>query len=183
ASSRRTPKLVALQDADCTTVGREVDFGEALADSAEESLGEARCQVTHAMGIGLEVSRSLIVDGADGSLRIQVEGIVAGEAHFDQSLATVHRIQAGADKVTVEKNVASRGHQSDVAKRRLNNLSVAADGVKFEFAGALRANKGTGGGANDDVAGNFLEVNVTPDAFPLHVAHYFLDIDEAGLSF
>lgn len=35
-----TRKLVALQDADCTTVGREFDFGQAAAHGAEEALGE-----------------------------------------------------------------------------------------------------------------------------------------------
>src|SRR3981189_600284 len=33
-------KLVALQNANCTTVGGEFDFGEALSDGAEEALGE-----------------------------------------------------------------------------------------------------------------------------------------------
>jgi hypothetical protein len=33
-------KSVALQNANCTTVGGEFDFGEALSDGAEEPLGE-----------------------------------------------------------------------------------------------------------------------------------------------
>src|SRR6266436_2350094 len=39
----RREKLVALQNANCTTVGREIDFGEALSNGTEEALGELRC--------------------------------------------------------------------------------------------------------------------------------------------
>jgi len=38
--TRREKKLVALQNAYCTTVGGELDFSQALPDGAEESLGE-----------------------------------------------------------------------------------------------------------------------------------------------
>src|SRR5258708_20466163 len=36
-------KLVALQNANCTTVGGEFDFGEALSDGAEEPFADLCC--------------------------------------------------------------------------------------------------------------------------------------------
>src|ERR1700748_2351880 len=97
-------KLVALQDADCTTVGREFDFREAVADRAEQALGEPRGHVAHAMRVGLEKRFSLIVDRAGGRLRVEVEGVVAGEVDFDGALAAAHGVQARADEIAVEKN-------------------------------------------------------------------------------
>src|SRR6266849_1317904 len=47
-------KLVALQDANCTTVGGEFDFGEALTDSAEEPVSKLRCRAPDAMRIRFE---------------------------------------------------------------------------------------------------------------------------------
>src|SRR5437660_8580841 len=69
----RREKLVALQNANCTTVGGEFDFREALSNGAEEPLGELRCQVFDAVGIRLQVCGCLIVDRAEGSLRLQVK--------------------------------------------------------------------------------------------------------------
>src|ERR1700687_4601544 len=73
----RREKLVALQNANCTTVGGEFDFGEALSDGAEEALGELRSKVLDAVRIGLEVRRGPIVDRAQRSLRLEIERIVA----------------------------------------------------------------------------------------------------------
>src|SRR5262249_6224125 len=174
---------VALQDADCTTVRREVDLGQALADGSEEALGELAGAVEDVVRIGLEIGRCLIVDGADGGLRVEVERIVAGKANFDEAFAAVHRIKTSADEVAVKKNVAGGGHQADIRKAGLHNLGVAADGTEVELAGTLRADERTSSRAHDDVAGNFLEVHVARDAFEFHVAHNLLDIDQAGLRF
>src|ERR1700747_3179255 len=46
--------LVALQNANCTTVGREFDFGQALPDSTEQAVSELRCHVLDAVRIRLE---------------------------------------------------------------------------------------------------------------------------------
>src|SRR6266853_1544396 len=70
-------KLVALQNANCTTVGREFDFGEALSNGAEQALGKLRREVFDAVRIRLQVRGGAIVDGAHGGLRFQVKGIVA----------------------------------------------------------------------------------------------------------
>src|SRR5271163_4660938 len=94
-----------------------------------------------AMGIGLEKSGRLVVDDAGGGLRLQVKGIRAGEAHFHQAAATLHGIKASADEVSVEKNIARRGHQVDVIQLGLKNLRVAADGAEIELAGALCADQ------------------------------------------
>src|SRR2546429_9532955 len=61
----RREKLVALQNANCTTVGGQFDFREALSDGAEEPFGELRCQVFDAVGIRLQVRGCLIVDRAE----------------------------------------------------------------------------------------------------------------------
>src|ERR1700687_5242684 len=98
-------KLVALQNANCTTVGGEFDFREALSDGAEEPLGELRCQVFDAVGIWLQVCGCLIVERADRSLRLQVERIVAREADFVEALAAVLGMEAGADKIPIKENI------------------------------------------------------------------------------
>src|ERR1700749_2334193 len=72
-------KLIALQDADCTTVRREFDFREAVADCAEQAFGEPRSHVLHAVRVGLKKRFGLIVDGAGRSLRVEIERVVAGE--------------------------------------------------------------------------------------------------------
>src|SRR5713101_4207514 len=54
-------KLVALQNANCTTVGGEFDFGETLSDGAEETLGTLCGSVNDAVGIRLKVRGCLIV--------------------------------------------------------------------------------------------------------------------------
>src|SRR6266849_6408994 len=95
-------ELIALQNANCTTVGREFDFGEALTDGAEKALGELRCPVQSAVGIGLQIRGGLIIDGANGGLRFQVKGIGAGEANFDETFTALHGIEAGADKIPVK---------------------------------------------------------------------------------
>src|SRR5580692_11384930 len=131
-----------------------------------------------AVGIGLEKSGRLIIDDASGGLRLQVKGIRAGKAHFHQAAAALHRIKAGTDEVSVEKNVSRRGHQVDVIQLRLKNLRVAADRAEIQLAGALRADQRAASGLDDDVARNFLEMDVAGVAFELHVAYDLLDIDE-----
>src|SRR5258708_38590783 len=85
----RREQLIALQDADCTTVGGEFDFSQALAESADESLSELGREMLHAVGIGFEVGGRLVIHGARGGLRAQVKGIVAREADFDKALAAL----------------------------------------------------------------------------------------------
>src|SRR5713226_6135311 len=122
-------KLVALQNANCTTVGGEFDFGEALSDGAEEALGELRCQVFDAVGIRPQVRGRLIVDRADGGLRLEVKGIVAREANFDEALAALHGIETGADEIPVKENISRSGEETDVGQRRLEHLGATADGL------------------------------------------------------
>src|SRR5882762_7802880 len=71
----RREKLVALQNANCTTVGGEFDFGEALSNRAKEALGELRGQVFDAVRIRLQVSGCAVVDRARGGLCLEVKGI------------------------------------------------------------------------------------------------------------
>src|SRR5712691_2429711 len=66
-------KLVALQNANCTTVGGEFDFGQALSHGTEQPLGELRCPVQDSMGIGLQVGSRSIVDRPHSGLRLQVK--------------------------------------------------------------------------------------------------------------
>src|SRR6202795_3941047 len=54
-------KLIALQNADCTTVGGKFDLGEAHAHGAEKALGKFRCHMFYAMRIGLQILRGLII--------------------------------------------------------------------------------------------------------------------------
>src|SRR5229473_1060803 len=122
-------KLVALQNANCTTVGGEFDFREALSNGAKEPL------------------------------------------------AALHGIEASADKIPIKENISRSGEETDVGKRRLQNLSATADGLEIQFAGALRADKRAFRGPDNNVAGDFLQVNITGDAFQGHVAHDLLDIN------
>src|SRR6202521_4325930 len=174
-------KLVALQNANCTTVRGEFDFREALSDGAEEPLGELRCQVFDAVGIRLQVCGCLIVDRAEGSLRLQIKGIVARKANFDEALAALHGIEAGADKIPIKENISRSGEETDVGKPRLQNLRATADGLEIQFSGALRANKRAFGGPDNNVAGHFLQVHIAGDAFQGHVAHDLLDVNESRL--
>jgi len=64
-------------------------------------------------------------------------------------------------------------------KRRLKNLSISADGGNFEFSSALRAESKSRLAVNDNVAGDFLEMDIAGDAFQLHIAHDLLDVDQA----
>src|SRR6266849_3961912 len=119
-------KLVALQNANCTTVGGEFDFGEALTDSAEEPVSKLRCRAPDAMRIRFEVCRSSIVDRTHGGLRLQVKGIVARKADLDEALAALHGIEAGAHEVAVKEDISRSGEEADVGKRRLKNLRATA---------------------------------------------------------
>src|SRR6266404_148116 len=114
---------------------------------------------------------------------VEIEVGGAGEADFDKALAALHRVEAGTNEIAVEEDVAGSFEDTDIVERRLKKLSSAADGLEIELACTLRADQGAFRGADDDVAGNFLEVDVALDAFQSHVAHDLLDIDEAGLGF
>src|ERR1700732_4996790 len=109
--SWRRLKLVALQDADCTTVGGEFDFREAAAHRAEKTLGEFRSHMLDAVRVGLQVGLRLVVHRARGGLRLQIEGIISGKVDFDSALAASHGVDSGADEIAVEKNIAGSGEQ------------------------------------------------------------------------
>lgn len=179
----RREKLVALQDANCTTVGGEFDFGQAVADGAKEAFGELRGDMPEAMRIGLEEGFGAIVDRAGGGLSVQVEGVVAGKANFDEAPAALHGVQAGADEVAIKEDIAGGGREGDVRQSGLQNLGAAADGAVLELARALRADERAARGLDDDVAGNFLEMDIACNALQVHVAHDLLDVNETGLGF
>src|SRR5712691_3228439 len=144
----RREQLVALQNANCTTVGGEFDFGQALSDRAKEPMSKLRCRAPDAMRIRFEVGRSPIVDRAHSGLRLQIKGIVTREADLDEALATLHGIEAGADEVAVEENIPRSGKQTHVGKCRLENLSATTDGFKIQFTGALRTDQRSFRGAD-----------------------------------
>ena len=114
-------------------------------------------------------------------MRLQVKGIVAREADLDEALAALHGIEAGADEVAVKEDISRSGEEADVGKRRLKNLRAAADGLEIQFAGALRADQRAFRRADNDIAGNFLQVDIAGDAFQRHVAHDLLDVNEPSL--
>src|SRR3954454_16698570 len=87
--------LVALENADCTTVRREFDFRQATADGAKKTLGKSRRDMPDAVRIGLQIGFGLIVDRACGGLRLKVKGIAAGEMHLDGAAAALHCIDSG----------------------------------------------------------------------------------------
>src|SRR5712664_1301651 len=72
----RLAPLVALQDADCTTVGGELHLGQAAADRAEQALGKFGGHAAHTMRIRPQIRVGLIVDRAGCGLRFEIEGIV-----------------------------------------------------------------------------------------------------------
>src|ERR1700731_1732003 len=88
-------KLIALQNADCTTVGGKFDLRETHAHRAEKALGKFRGHMFYAVGIRLQILRGLIIHRAGGGLRVQIEGIVAGEAHFHSTFSAAHAVEAG----------------------------------------------------------------------------------------
>src|ERR1700676_683832 len=148
--SWRREKLVALQDADCTTVGGEFDFREAAAHRAEKALGEFRSHMLDAVRVGLQVRFRLVVHRSGSGLRVQIEGIVSGKVHFDSALSSPHGVDSGADEVAVEKNIAGSGKQVHVGEPRLQKLSVAAHRVEVELSGALRTYQRSVGGPDQD---------------------------------
>src|SRR5579871_6385668 len=75
-------KLIALQDANCTTEGGELDFGEAAANAAEEALHILGSDVACAVRIGFQESLRAIVHGPEIGLGVEVERIRAREANF-----------------------------------------------------------------------------------------------------
>src|SRR5271155_2507857 len=95
----------------------------------------------HAMSIWLQKRGGLIIHCAGRGLRLQVEGIVAGEAHFHESSTALHGVETGADEFPVEENVARRGHEIDVVQLGLKNLCISADGAEIQLTGALPADQ------------------------------------------
>src|SRR6266852_5058948 len=122
------------------------------------------------MRVGFQVRGRLVIDRAHGGLRLQVKGIVARKADLDEALATFHSIEAGADEVAVKEDISRSGEKADVGKRRLEDLRASANGLEIQFAGALRADQRAFRSTNNNVAGNFLEVDIAGDAFQCHVA-------------
>src|SRR5690242_844530 len=106
--------LVALQNADCTTVGRELDLREAAADRSEQTFCESGRNVAHAMRVGLQISLGLVVNGPCGGLRVQIEGVVPGEAHLHSAFPALHCINAGADEIAIKKDIACGGEEADI---------------------------------------------------------------------
>jgi hypothetical protein len=178
----RSSALVALQNANCTTVGGEFDFCEAAAHGAEEALGKSGCNVPNAVRVRLQIRFRLIVDRTRGGLRVKIERIVSGEVDLDGALAALHGVDAGADEVPVKKDIAGHSEERDTAKARLYHLRVAADGVKIKFASALRAHERAASGAHHDVARDFFQVDIAGHALQGHVPHDLLDINQTGLS-
>src|ERR1700724_3549670 len=92
-------KLIALQNADCTTVGGKFDLGETHAHRAEKALGKFRGHMFYAVGIGLQIFRGLIIHRAGGRLRGQIERIVTLEAYFHQTFPAAHAIHPGVYEI------------------------------------------------------------------------------------
>jgi len=99
-------KLIAPQNADCTTEGRELHFGKSGADAAEKTVRVLGGSVTNAVCIRFEKGFGAIVHSAEICLGIEVERIRAGEADFDDALAALHRVDAGAEEISVIQDVA-----------------------------------------------------------------------------
>src|SRR3974377_2105075 len=125
---------VALQNSDCTTIGGQFDLRETLADRSDEGAAEVAGGGVVAMRIGFEESGSLIFDRASAGFRLEVEGVVAGEADFDQAFAAVHLIKTGMNEVAVVENVSGRGHQINVVQRGLRDGGTAGDRSEFKFS-------------------------------------------------
>jgi len=174
-------ELIALQNSDCTTVGREFDFRESLTNGADQAVARLGAGVLALVGIRLYEFGSLIVHVSEKRVGIQIKGVVAGEVHLYNPAAAIHGVKARPDEIAVIKNIAGRGHQVDAAQRGLQNLRTATDGVEIELAGALGADQVTRGSFYDDVTGNFLEVHIARDALQLHITVDLLHVDQAGL--
>ena len=57
-------ELIALQDANCTTEGGELDFGKAGADAAKKPARSINCRVANAVLVGLEECFGAVVHRA-----------------------------------------------------------------------------------------------------------------------
>jgi hypothetical protein len=180
---RRETKLIAPQDSNCTTEGRELDFSKAGADAAEETMRIFGCGVADTMRIRLKKCFRAIVHIAEIRLSIEIKRIGAGEAHLDHTLAALHCIKAGPEEVAIIEYVSGRGHDVDVVQSRLGDRGIAADGRKFKFSRTKCADERSAGAANNDVARDFFQMNISGDAFKLHVAHHLLDVDQTRLRF
>src|SRR5260370_2653707 len=173
--------LVALQNADCTTVGGEFDLGEAAADRAKEPFGEFRGDVANAMRIRFQIRLRLVVNGARGGLRLEAKGIIPREMHLDTAFAALHRINSGADEIAVIENITGHGKQADTRDPWLHHLGIAAHRIEIQFSRALRTHQRSAGSSYYDVARNFPQVNVTGNALQRHAAHALLAIDHTPL--
>src|SRR5215471_17050236 len=133
------------------------------------------------VSIRLEKVGSLVIHRTQIRVSVQVKGIVAGEADFNQASSALHGVNAGADKVAVIEDVAGSRHQIHVGERGLQNLCAAANGREFQLSGAQCANKRAARGFHNDVARNFLQVNVAGHALEFHIPGNLLNINQTCL--
>src|SRR5260370_41842534 len=129
--------------------------------------------------IGPKLRGGLIADGAHVCFCLEVKGIVAREANFDEAPAALHGVEPGADEIAVKENISRSGEEADIGECRLENLRASADGLEIQLAGALRTDKRTFRGADTDVAGDFFKVIIACDAFQGHVTHDLLDVNKS----
>src|SRR5215475_14232297 len=91
-------KSIALQDTNCTTEGRELDFSEAGADAAEKTVRVLSSGSANTVCVGLEERLGAIVHGTEICLRVKIERIRAGKTNFNYAFAASHRVKAGAEE-------------------------------------------------------------------------------------
>ena len=103
--------LIAFEYADSAAEGRKFYFGEAVADRAEKPFCVFRSAAAETVRVWFEERFGAIVHSAGRCLRIQIERIGAGKAHFHQATAALHGVNTGANEIPVEENVAGGGSQ------------------------------------------------------------------------
>ena len=111
SSSLNLRELIAFEDADGAAEGRKFYFREAVADGAEKALCVFRSAAAETVGVGFEERFGAIVHSAGRRLRIQIERVGAGKAHFHQATAALHGVNTGVNEIPVEENVAGGGSQ------------------------------------------------------------------------
>src|SRR6267154_4460219 len=169
--------LIAFEYAHSAAEGRKFYFGEAVADRAEKPFCVFRSTAAETVRVWFEERFGAIVHSAGRRLRIQIERVGAGKAHFHQATAALHGVNTGANEIPVEENVAGGGSQIYPGQLRLQNLRAAADGVELQkLSSALGADQKTAGSVHDDVARNFLQVHIAGNAFQLHVTDHLFDV-------
>src|SRR5215467_1971415 len=158
-------KLIAPQDTNCTTEGRELNFGKPGADAAEQAVCIFRRGMTDTMRVRLKKCFGAVIHAAEIRLRVEVKRICARKTNFDHAFAALHRIKASPKKIAVIEDITGRGHDIDVIQSRLCDRGIAADGRKLQFAGAKRADERSASASDDDITRNFLQVNIAGNAF------------------